>query len=174
MALRPGGRGGGVRKERTWARVGFGPTDLANGASLAIDMLADYTTAVGRTVGDITVARIIGRLVVQNQSVGADLTIGGRVAAGIIIVSDQAFAAGVGSMPDPDNAQLAADWLWVDELPILVAPAESAGLYLAVDFDVRGMRKMAGYNKRLVFITTGVTVVSHHWFTARVLLLGEP
>ena len=94
-------------------------------------------------------------------------------------MSDQAEAAGFASLPDPDDAALAADWLWIDELPVLYSGVAGANMpYFAAQFDVRGMRKMHGYNKKLIFISklvpdTGRTQQAF-WLSMRILLLGEP
>ena len=169
-------RGGGARKERTWARVGFGPTGVVVGTNQMFDMLVDYSEAIGRTPGDITIARIIGRLSV-NRTVQTGDTTGGRLAAGIIVVSQQAFDIGITAMPDPDDAALAADWLWIDEVPIPGAPAEATSFY-AAPFDVRGMRRMQGYNKKLVLLVNNAMAnpvgAVDFWLSVRILILGEP
>ena len=174
-AFRGGGRGGGGRKDRSWARVGFGGSQVPAGGTAIIDMLSDYEVAVGRTVGDVTVGRIIGRLGLCNTGVQA---VASRLAIGIIIVTDQAFTAGATSMPDPDDAALAADWLWIDEFMVPRAASIDPPWYYNVAFDVRGMRKMDGFNKKLALITSLMPVTDRlivsYWFAARILLLGTP
>jgi len=126
---------------------------LAAGARTTITMLDQTTQAI---FIDGTVVRIRGALSVALTAIGTME----ELAAGIIVVSNEAAAAGSGSMPDP-GVDTAADWLWHFGFHISGNAIEQDESQVArVIIDNRSMRKLPGANKRLMFIAKNTSTVA--------------
>ena len=131
--------------KRVWARTGFGPTSLAATTRRTDDLLLNLEAATGRTLGDLTVTRIIGRV----GAFGSAVTLSpGRFSAGIMVnQKGTTLATGV----DPDDVDLGADWMWVDSM--FRANSITGGVQIpgfdSGPLDVRGQRQIKGYNQSL-------------------------
>ncbi len=82
------------------------------------------------------------------------------VGAGLIVVSDEAFAAGVAAVPSPVD-DLNAPWLWHDFVTLMAKSATQeaslgSGVYRGV-IDSKAMRKVHP-NETLVFVVDGTNL----------------
>ena len=86
----------GARPNRGWSTFGLDAfVTVAAASTVLVGGLTPSSTGI-----DLTILRTVGEMaVVSDQSAGAEQQIG---AWGIIPVSDEAFAAGVASVPSPD------------------------------------------------------------------------
>ena len=134
----------------SWVIVRTAAADLAPGATSVTDMLA---TRSDFQVTDLTVTRVRGEIVVSPLS-SSDVE--RAMFMGIIVVSQQAEAAGAGSVPDPslDNA----DWLWFSGVNFVRSFYNDAGTDRAyipartIVIDSKAQRKMNEENKTLAFV----------------------
>ena len=154
MALRRGGHGfnrGGQRRLTQWV----GPADqgfinVASGGASIISSISfeEQTTAV----------RIRGDLTIIPQSSAADLTIVGAYGEGI--VTQEAFAAGVASMPEPFTDGDWGGWMvWRSFSFRLEVGTDTTGFeFLPWDMEVdsKAMRKISP-NEVLVAIAESQT-----------------
>jgi len=129
---------GAKRKSQWVASADQGVVSLTSGASQILQSNA--------TLGTTTIIRTRGLISVAPSAVTADIDIQG--AFGMGIVSDQAFAAGAGSIPGPWTDQDWGGWfLWIpffNALEVGAAPS-SVELYMpnsVFHFDSKAMRKV--------------------------------
>ena len=95
----------GARRKTSWSGAPFGLFSLAaNGAAIA-------PTNTQALVPGLTLVRTRGELLVILESVGA-INDGFRVAAGLCIVSENAFGVGVTAIPTPLTDIAWDGWLW--------------------------------------------------------------
>jgi len=138
-----------ARSQKRTTEWGAGP----NAADLSISsdtgqLWTNASTVVQRT----TIVRIRGYcefLLTTGDAAGA----GFFGAVGLMLVSDEAFAAGVTGVPSPLN--LEADWIWHSFFSVRVATATVAdgvnagGVYQRLEIDSKAMR-IQSTNKTLV------------------------
>ena len=139
-------------------------------ATLWLDTSQVFTlTANTRTAVDLTaillanfpsmtnlvVLRILGEISVRPAVPAA--TGQARMSVGIIVVTEEAFTAGVASMPNPAPADPSEDWMWAKHFAADMGGLEvAAGSFGArttyLQIDNRSKRRMNEANKRLVLI----------------------
>ena len=104
---------------------------------------------------DVTITRIRGELFVDAPN--DTNVVAGELDMGLIVVTNQAFAAGAGSLPDP--ALENADWLWWKHVRYISGFYEdnagaqrifNATRYFEVDS--KAQRKLDEENKTLVWV----------------------
>ena len=144
MARRPFVRRSGPRRLMQW----IGPADqgfisvAGAGATLINSFFPAEATTIIRNRGQVSVIP---------ETFTADLEIVGAV--GMIVVSEEAFTAGVGSMPEP-YSDGDADWMVWRSFAWRFELADATGINFpdwTFEVDSKAMRKM-GPNKRLVTI----------------------
>ena len=116
------------------------------------NLLSQFLGDYGTEATDYTVIRIIGRLKLGKTASNAL----SAVHIGIIAVTDQAFAAGAASMPDP-SADREADWLYKDSIPLsnlLTGDASGQGA-VSFEIDNHSKRVLRGANKSLAMLFEG-------------------
>ncbi len=118
-----------------------------------------------------TIVRTRGILSIRPQTFGADLAIGG--AFGVCVVSDEAFAAGSGSIPRPFDDADWGGWLVWRSFEDFYEFGDSTGVRrqaIQMEIDSKVMRKVT-VNETIVFMCesqTGALNVAAH---LRMLLL---
>jgi len=154
---RPRGHVRGFRslkaKERTW-QLGPGGDDLAtlDRASLSSSSSVILGSGVESTLQQITILRIHGFLEILLQSTDAALA-GFNWAAGIGIVSADAFATGQAAMPTPFGDIDWKGWMW-HEMGAMhsvfgaAAAGDPSDNPVRVEIDVKSMRKI-GVNETI-------------------------
>ena len=145
-------RDAGAKRPTIWARTvaqGFG---IPTGGLHMIGLLTAIEGDLGAQMRNSTIRRIIG-----NVWYHTDAAINGPelFAMGIIRVTQSAFTAGVGAMPDPGLA-FHADWMFyafaaTDEEGVGTAPLHHTG------FDLRTGRKMSEVDAVVAFIVKNAT-----------------
>ena len=143
-----------VRRQSIWQGSSVGGALLANNAVLS-QVLVDVPLQT--IYSDGTVVRIRG---VVGVAPDGTLNPARSEAMGIIVVTDQAFAAGAVAMPDP-RVDTAADWLWHSWTTLQGDTGAVTQLdeLRQVTVDNKAMRRLPGGNKLLVFIITNQTGV---------------
>ncbi len=136
-----GSRGGAIRPPQRQI-FNFGDCSTYDGVAPIVGTVKALGT-FGATVTDgaLTLVRTRGEItVLQRTEAAADQTWCG--AMGMIVVSDDAFAAGVGSVPGP-LTDVFDDWVvWVPFGGMSFGGIGPGELFFRKDFDSRGMRKM--------------------------------
>ena len=132
-----------ARRVRTWARRTIGASNIASGAVAHFSLQSVLENDLGRTLGEYTVARLIGDFYLAAASVTTTPDIFGM---GVVIVGRDAAAAGTTSLPTP-LSNFHADWMWWwAGTPPGTAVESGTGLFhdipRFVAFDVRSMRKV--------------------------------
>jgi len=164
----------GRRQEKDWLALPSISVDLAADATSGLTALSPGTS--------VTVLRMIGEYVIgATSSAGIVAADNARIAVGIGVVSDDAFAAP--ALPDP-AAEPGYPWLyWMEHsfyFAVAGAPsADQAGLSGAVRaaIDIRSMRKMKA-GQSLAFVVQYVNVAGNPLLTVnqsriRVLVGGQ-
>ncbi len=138
------GRSRGRKTDYSWSQI--------SGQMLAVD-LAEGTVALGDVAGSAagtqTLFRTRGEILVQLDATAVDERV--LIALGMMVVKENAFAAGVASVPHP-GVDGEADWFWFGYASLTTA-AEAAvsgafsGLFHRVPVDSKAMRKMKGDEK---------------------------
>ena len=157
-----------MAKKRVWARTGFGPTALASGVRRTDDLLLNLEAATGRTLGDLTIIRIIGHVGCLTAAVSLS---NGRFSAGIMVnQKDTTLTTGV----DPDDVDLGADWMWVDSMFAGHTTVDGRMAMYERILDIWGQRKVKGYNQSLFLEWHNVTGVAVEVFVhLRILCLFD-
>jgi len=157
-----------VPRKRIWARESQTAT-IVSGATVSIDMLADFKTAYGANqVLGATIARIRGQLVFE--STGA-INAAFRSAAGIIV------EASTGNQSP--TTQPHSDWMWYrSEGKALKFYASGNAVVTSVTervvwpIEVKSMRKMQEINETLNFqFENGVGNPGTYWLDVSTLIL---
>ena len=107
-----------------------------------------FATGLQATDSGLTLVRSRGELVLQMISAAAGLDGFSRIAAGLCIVSENAFNAGAGSIPDPlvDIAWDGWLWFWTGSLfsvfnKAITDDEGSASSGIRIEIDSKAMRK---------------------------------
>jgi len=141
-------------REKEWVNIPGSTLQLtANGTSVFASglNLAASSTLV-RCRGEMIINRDTGTIVAGDEC---------RIALGLGIVSTDAFAAGAGSLPDPED-QPEYPWLWWQSIPFFFQNA-TAGEFLGPEgsvrrvIDTKAMRKVKS-GQSLVMIAQYVDV----------------
>ncbi len=137
MARGTSGRRSGRRTDYEWLSL--------RGKITALDLTVN-ATGLGdgglQVTGPGTFMRARGHAFLQLDAGGADERV--LIALGLIIISNEAFAAGAGSIPAPGNDE-DADWLWhnyVGLSSLAEAAVQSDALFARVEIDSKAMRKV--------------------------------
>ena len=138
-----GGRGG-QRRQSIWQGSTFGPTSLAVSSILVASMI-DVPGQL--TYVDGTVVRIRGAIAARTET-GAFI---GRLAMGVMVISDEAFNAGGASIPNPD-IDTAGDWMYHRFAFLMGGGGSGFEQMLQIEVDNKAMRRLPGANKHLVFV----------------------
>ena len=155
-----------VTRAKRWYLATARHQSLAAGARNLHDLSADFSDAYL----DSTVIRMRGRMRFQSNLFSAgDLP---AYYMGIMVVSSEAFAAGVGSVPDPSSETVSADWMWFDTAitgDSAVDPAADAKVVV----DNKSMRVMHQANKKLVLVVANpdATDTAFYSYSIRTLLM---
>ncbi len=125
------------KRQTEWVLGNFGSaTSSATGSVL-------YPTGFQPVVSGLTIVRIRGELILSSLMNAA--TDSFQAAAGFIMVSDEAFAAGAASIPSPQS-DADDDWIWHQwcsvQSGVLGAPGQ--GTEFRFDIDNKAMRKFPG------------------------------
>ncbi len=91
-----------------------------------------------------TIVRTRGRLAVKSTQAAADAEVVGAV--GMCVISDQAFAAGAGSIPGPFTDSGWGGWLAWEAVMISLQFVDGTGVFIddrAFEFDSKAMRKVS-------------------------------
>jgi hypothetical protein len=117
--------------------------------------IAEGTVALGPTGAaatvPLTVLRTRGQWQIELDAAAVNERV--QVAAGIIITSDEAFAAGAASVPSPQNDG-EDDWLWHGYLTVTAlqeAAVDPSFLSASGEIDSKAMRKMNS-NEIMIFV----------------------
>ena len=102
---------------------------------------------------DETVLRVVGGLSIVSDTVaGSEEQIG---AAGMIIVTDRAVAAGIGSIPDPVT-DLADDWFWFQSFAAKNLNGDATGFQAPASvwypFDQKAKRVFDGDGRNIAIV----------------------
>jgi len=153
MARRPGRfvRTGGPRRQTTWGSTDVPVTAIPAGT---IVLLASFTAATLTDLTPSTIVRERGNFSIFSDQAAQTETQEG--ALGFAIVSDQARAAGVASMPGPIAD---ADWGgWYGWFPFNTQLRFASGVGfehpfgLSIDFDTKAMRKIGKNDSAVILI----------------------
>jgi len=136
----------GRRTDYTW----FGAADITTGSDLALttSVLPSNHITLGETG---TLMRLRGRARVSLDATAVDEF--AVVAVGIIKLTDEAFAAGVGSVPTP-HTDVDAEWAWHSYLTIgsgAEASVNQNSLFDSVVIDSKAMRRFK-QNEVIAFV----------------------
>jgi len=135
----------GSKRQVTW--VGPADQDVIAIASGASAIVASFSPFSGASMHKPTVIRTRGVVSVRPQSFSGDLGLGG--AWGVCIVSDEAFAAGAGSIPRPfDDAGWDGWFVWQAftgrfDVTTDVGRVGFANTSITHDIDSKAMRKVS-------------------------------
>ena len=99
------------RRQTSWTAGPGDGTISDHTVSLSTGSKAIWSTGLVPLVEGLTIGRIRGELLVYLKSATAQVD-GFVGAAGILLVSDEAFAAGVASIPGPITDLDFNDWMW--------------------------------------------------------------
>ncbi len=145
--------GAGSRHSRLTQWLGPAAQDYVNVASGGATLISSF-----QFENPATIVRTRGQVSVRLQAYTADLTVAG--AFGIGVVSQEAFAAGVASMPEPFTDSDWGGWFVWRTFAMRFEFDDATGLTFpaSVDFEVdsKAMRKI-GTNEVLVFIAESQT-----------------
>ncbi len=150
---------------RLWLNATVAIHTIAAGVTTAFDLTTNEPAQAMNT----TVSRILGRLRYRQSAAGGAFS---NVVAGITVVSQQAFTAGVASMPAPADNVVEADWMYVGSLQPFSSASDLSGMP-TLEIDNRSQRRRPGTNKVLVLLVRNLgtnTVEGVGFF--RVLLTG--
>ena len=147
------GARGGPQRRSVWQGAFLPTQGLATGSTIAV-ALVDVPAQLLFTDG--TVVRIRGALTVRPQTAANGL----HVVCGITVVSDQAFTAGVTSMPDPE-VNTSADWIWWKAFFVQSgADLTERESMREVEVDSKAMRILKAANKVLALLIRNDTGLS--------------
>ena len=128
-----------VRNRVARRRTGWA-TGVTGDQTLTVATVALFGTGTQALQDGLTIVRTRGEFLAFVSSVDA-VTSGMRVGVGICVVTENAFGAGVGSVPTP-IADLQWDgWLWHSMGHVFGVAAEGAGFWRQ-EIDSKAMRKM--------------------------------
>jgi len=158
----------------TWRAFESGPFTLSGGTNQGFDLgvegLGPTLVALG-IVGDYTIRRVRWRLAVNNADAEDAVNTANMLFAGMVVVSADAFASGVGALPNPISD--ASPWWAYHTLPYFVGGTLTGRneAYQHYELDERSMRKVNENSQvpALVFalITGGTANVT---FAGRILV----
>jgi len=147
-----------TRRKTTWDSGFESATAEYPGRATRTGSGVSLLNGLGVNDDSITLVR---SLIDASVFMGAADTIADRayVSLGLIVVSAEAFAAGVASVPDP-RVRAEDDWIWLEHFAVEVAFAAAQGLEGSagrrVWRDIRAQRKLnIGEVFAWVFATTG-------------------
>ena len=141
-------RGGSVRRKTQWAGYGDsvgaavlpGFVVVPSGGAAILSFNGIINGAAGFLDEEVTITRMIGRVSARINVNTANVS--ATLAVGCIIARNEAIAAGVGSLPSPEDDP-DSDWLYYAVMG-LVNPnstlVDSALANIHSDFDVSGQR----------------------------------
>ena len=123
-----------ARRSTSWA---VGASETRQLTAVGVTLWAVGSQAV---VPGLTLVRTRGELLVAISSVAA-VTDTMRMAFGLCVVSENAFGAGVGSVPTPDVDMAWDGWLWHRFVSLAVSAGSEAGT-ARIEIDSKAMRKI--------------------------------
>ena len=128
-----------------WTSDNLGQTTIATGGLALLDLSANLRAQLGANqISGFTVTRMIGEVGIRPVAAGVGLL---AIAAGILVVTEDAVSVGVTAIPQPRAD--AAHWLWWHGGCVGTEGAEiSSGVFEAftkyVPIDSRAQRKVDG------------------------------
>jgi len=158
-------------RNRAWADTRFAGVSLVAGTDILTDLLSDAPTVdtltAIRIVGDIEAHYVITNTITDSDSV---------VDVGIGVSATEAFAAGVGAIPDPSvtNKYPPRGWLYVATQYVGQALTTSTGMFsknARFQFDIRSMRKIDKGRMFIRVANTNINVGGAMELTGRVRVL---
>jgi len=141
------------------------PTFIANNTAVL-----DSTSAISAAEGQ-TIVRIRGTIfIVSDQASSLEDQVG---ALGVAVVSEQAVAVGVGSVPTPYTDQDSDKWMlhqyFAARTSVDSAGADLSGPYQRFDFDSKAMRKMVLGDEMIFVVENGGVSAFLYFLTFSVL-----
>jgi len=133
-------RGGSMRRQTFW--IGGTEVVTTNAAASGATLLTSLNAAA-LALRPFTVVRTRGLLAARSDQTGAAEFY--SIAFGLIVVSEEAVAAGVGSVPTPD-AQNSSDWYVYERIANQFGFVSGTGILLSMTeriIDSRAMRKVS-------------------------------
>ncbi len=165
-----GGRGRRDRRKTTW--VAPADQDVVSVSTGGASLVASFDASANAMLAP-TIVRTRGIVSIFPQTFGADVQIGG--AFGVCVVSDQAFAAGVASVPDPWDEAFWGGWYVWQPFSFRMEFSDTTGLLLpanvSFEVDSKAMRKITE-DETIVMIAasqTGAFNISMHLRTLLML-----
>ena len=139
-------RSSGSRPNRAWE--GFGSTGYADVAAAARVIVAGFVPVAG----DVTVLRVVGQLAVSSDQAGVfEDQIG---AFGLMVVSDKAFAVGIGSIPDPVVDRDDDGWFVYQSFQSRGDNSVTSSLPRIYDFDSKAKRIVPAEGRTIAAVLT--------------------
>ncbi len=144
----------GQRRATEWGASST-PTVTTNLAANTVLLHQSFTQALLAEVTPATIVRVRGELWVKSDQVAATRTPFGAV--GFAVVSEQARAAGVASVPDPSTDALSDLWFlhqfWATDFTFITAAGFQGGsTFTRYTFDSKAMRKIVDGNAIVIVI----------------------
>ena len=132
------------RRQTEWVKFTFGGSSISANGSVLLG------TGFVATVSGLTIIRLRGELLVTALMNAATDSM--RIAMGMILVSDEAFAAGVASIPSPIS-DIDDDWMYHQFMLVQsgVLSGDGQGTEFRFEVDNKAMRKFPG-GKTLVAV----------------------
>jgi len=160
--------GRAVRRNRVWITKLLDGT-IGGGGVVLFDLLDGFLGTYGTEPTDHTCVRMIGDLYLGKTAT----TDKNRFVLGVIGVSEQAFAAGASSVPDP-TAQFGANWTYTTAVgfPNVLEGASSPAGHTRIHFDIKAKRKLMGENRVLCLVMTNTLDTVRFLGQVKVLLLA--
>ena len=141
----------GRKPDYKWTGLDFDLGSLTSGSNVLTSI------ATWPFQGSVTLMRVRGTI--AYNCLGASTVGFASVSFGLIVVTDEAFTAGVASVPDPRDAP-EADWLWKGQLYTRAESTTTATIrspVAVVEVDSKAMRKAKDV-QRLVLVTSPLTL----------------
>ena len=149
----------GPRRATEWGASAV-PTVTTNLAANTVLLQQSFTAAVLEGVVPATIVRTRGELWLRSDQVAASRTPFG--ALGFAVVSEQARAAGVASVPDPTTNALQDQWFvhqfWATDFTFITGAGFQGGSTLTrYSFDSKAMRKVEDGDAIVVVIANSAS-----------------
>ena len=149
----------GQRRLTEWG-AGAVPSVTTNLAANTVLLHQAFTGAQLADVVPMTVVRVRGELWVRSDQVAASRTPFG--ALGFAVVSEQARAAGVASVPDPTTNALSDLWFvhqfWATDFTFITGAGFQGGsTFSRYSFDSKAMRKVVDGNAIVIVIANSAS-----------------
>ena len=131
-----------MARQRSWADTRYGGVDVVAGTDLLTDLLA-----VAPRVDTLTVVRIVAELNIGYTVTTTVADADSIVDIGIGVTAQEAFDAGVTSVPDPEDPSSypPRGWIYVNTFMVAQLVTTDGGIIdhrATIRFDIRAMRKI--------------------------------